>query len=539
MLRPWPPSNREGFNASIRSRELQVTHDETAFRPLSAKTGFLALTVLGASLIVTNRYFTEVDDEVAIIDAAAKPVLHTITSFLSGGGQHEHPPLSDLLLHEWLRITQGNIHLLRVPSIVFYLIGVWFMVQAAGLIADGRAKTYTLLLLLIWPYGFHFGRLAGWYAFSFMLVSFLTFTYLKYLERATFAKWITVVLCSLALIYTNYFAWALLACLSFDLLFESARDIRKWLMLLATAGFLVAVSTPILLPFIRELHYNAEPALSISAILTGVYNLYCLFISESVAPWFWVLGIAAGIAIACTVFLTFIYSKSLGRRILIYFFALLIVMTVLQIGNTKRMLMISPWLILPIGTVLSTANPSARRRLTVCLGLIGAIGWYGILARNVYAAPHWLEPWDQVARQAANLSSHKNIVVGNNPSFFFYLTYLLPETSPIKTGQFAGFLPDSISVPNIYAPEQWSDAGAPTGPSIVLFDGLSTGLPGPSSMMDAIRSSLNDRCLMVGEQRLVRDFGAEWKRRFRPDEGYGIWRIRITTYDCSVTPASR
>ena len=196
--------------------------------------------------------------------------------------------------------------------------------------------------------------------------------------------------------------------------------------------------------------------------------------------------------------------------------------------------MISPWLILPIGTVLSTAHPSARRWLTVCLGLIGAIGWYGILARNVYAAPHWIEPWDQVARQAANLSSHKTIVVGNNPSFFFYLTYLLPATSPIKTGQFAGFLPDSIRAPNIYAPEQWSDAGAPTGPSIALFDGFGIG-PGPS-MIDDIRTSLNDRCLMVGEQRLVRDFGAEWKRRFRPDEGYGTWRIRITTYDCSVKP---
>ena len=512
-----------------------MTHDETPFRPLSARTYFLALTVLGSSLIVTNRYFTEVDDEVAIIDAAAKPVLHTITSFLSGGGQHEHPPLSDLVLHEWLRITQGNIHLLRVPSIVFYLIGVWFMIQAAGRIADGRAKTYTLLLLLIWPYGFHFGRLAGWYAFSFMLVSFLTFAHFKYLECPTFWRWVPVVLCSLALIYTNYFGWALLACLSFDLLLESARDVRKWLMLLATGGFLLAASTPIFLPFIQEIQYRAKPALSISAILTGFYNLYCLFISESVAPWFWVLGIAAGIAIACAVFLTFIYSKPLARRILVYFFALLTVMTVLQIGNTKRMLMISPWLLLPIGTVLSTAHPSARRWLTACLGLIGAIGWYGILARNVYAAPHWLEPWDQVARQAANLSSHKTIVVGNNPSFFFYLTYLLPDTSPIKTGQFAGLIPDSIRVPNIYAPEQWSDAGAPTGPSIVLFDGLGIGWPGPS-MMDDIRSSLNDRCLMVGEQRLVRDFGAEWKRRFRPDEGYGTWRIRITTYDCSVKP---
>ena len=69
--------------------------------------------------------------------------------------------------------------------------------------------------------------------------------------------------------------------------------------------------------------------------------------------------------------------------------------------------------------------------------------------------------------------------------------------------------------------QQRSDGGAP---ATVLFDGLSFRLAGPS--MDDIRSALNTRCIMIGEQRLARNFGAEWKRRFRPDEGHRTWRIQ-------------
>ena len=78
------------------------------------------LVAFGAILMASNPWFTPVDDEIAIIDVAARPAFATMKLFLSGGGQHEHPPLSDLILHEWLWLTNGNIHLLRLPSVVFY-----------------------------------------------------------------------------------------------------------------------------------------------------------------------------------------------------------------------------------------------------------------------------------------------------------------------------------------------------------------------------------------------------------------------------------
>jgi Dolichyl-phosphate-mannose-protein mannosyltransferase len=490
----------------------------------------VARAVLGAIMMASNPWLTPVDDEIAIIDVAAKPAFATIKLFVSGGGQHEHPPLSDLILQGRLWLTNGNIHLIRLPSVIFYLLGAWFLVQAARRMGGDRARNYTLILLLLWPYGFHLGRLTGWYSFTFLLVSLLTFAYLKYLERPSPGTWMPVVLCALALVYTNYFGWAVLGLLGLELLLRFGRERRTWLLLLATGMFLIVASLPIMRPLMTELRTGAVNGRASSPLATGIYNLYCLFVSESVAPWIWVAGIAAGLAIAVVLLLVFVYAKPEARRFFLYFAALMTVMTFLPIVTTRRTLMISPWLILPVGTTLGTMTlPSARRLLAGSLVLVGAIGWYGIFSRKLYAAPQWVEPWDQVARQAAEVASNGGIVIGNNPSFFFYLTYFMAATSPAANGNFAGILPSSARAPNIYSPQEWMEAGTPTKPVVVVFDGLSFGVPGPS--MGEIRVALSARCKTVGEQDLVRDAGAKWKQEYQPTTGQRVWRIRVVTFE--------
>jgi Dolichyl-phosphate-mannose-protein mannosyltransferase len=492
----------------------------------------ILLIVYGAIMMVTNPWFTQVDDECAIIAVAARPVRETANTFLSGGEQHEHPPLSDLILHGWLRLTNGNIHLLRLPSVVFYILGAWFLLQAARRLAGDRARNCTLVLILLWPYGFHLARLAGWYSFTFLLVSLLTLAYLKYLEQPSLGSWMPVALCALALVYSNYFGWALIGLLGLDLLLRFWRNARTWILLFVTGIFLIVATVPIIPAFFTELHARSEPTHSGSAIAMGIYNLYCLIVSESVAPWIWVPAIAAGLAIACAMLLVLLCSQPPARRFFLYFAVLFAVMTFIQIGNTKRLLMISPWLILSVGVTLATATlPSVRRWLAASLALAGAIGWYGIFARNLYAAPRWVEPWNQVARQAAEVAGSGGIVIGNNPSFFFYLTYLMPSTNPATRGEFAGLQPSTLHAPNVYTPLQWVAAGSPTSQTVVLFDGLSYDEPGPP--MEEIRATLNTRCKAIGEQRLVPDNGAKWKQRYQPATGQRAWRIEISTYSCS------
>lgn len=57
----------------------------------------IVLLAFGAILMASNRWFTPVDDEVAIIDVAATPAVATMKLFLGGGRQHAHPPLYDLV----------------------------------------------------------------------------------------------------------------------------------------------------------------------------------------------------------------------------------------------------------------------------------------------------------------------------------------------------------------------------------------------------------------------------------------------------------
>lgn len=176
--------------------------------------------------------------------------------------------------------------------------------------------------------------------------------------------------------------------------------------------------------------------------------------------------------------------------------------------------------------------PVARRLLAGSLILVGAIGWYGLFSRTLYAAPHWIEPWDQVTREAAQIAGNGGIVIGNNPSFFFYRTYFTPSTNPMTNGYFAGFLPVSARASNIYTPQQWIDAGSPTSSTVAVFDGLSFGVPGPS--MVEIRRTLSDRCNVVGVRGLVRDAGAEWKQRYQATTGHRVWRISVVTYGCAA-----
>jgi hypothetical protein len=374
--------------------------------------------------------------------------------------------------------------------------------------------------------------LAGWYAFTFLLMTLLTLVYLRYVEHPSPRNWMPVVLCALALVYTNYYGWAVLGCLGLDLLLRFGRNSRTWLLLPATGVFLMVAAAPIMRALVMEVRGGTDQVPLVSAIATGVYNLYCLFVSESVAPWFWVPGIAAGVPIAVTLLLVLVCGEAPARRFLRYFAALLAAMTLLQIGSTKRRMMIAPWLILSNGTTLSTATlPSARRLLAGALLLAGAIGWSGIFSRNLYAAPHWIEPWDQVARQAAEVTGNGGTVIGNNPSFFFYRTYLLPSPNPMTNRDYAGLLPTSLHAPDIYTPQQWISAGAPVTQTVAVVDGLSFWVPGPA--MEKIRASLRSRCTQVSEEDLVRDSGAKWKQEYQPSSGQREWRIKVVTYGCA------
>lgn len=491
---------------------------------------FVILPLLGAALLLTNRWFTEVDDECAIIDRAAQPIIHTINLYLSGAGQHEHPPLYDLVLHVWLRLTGGEQHLLRLPAILFYLAGAWVLANLARRQVGRAAQGGVLLLVALWPYGFHFGRVATWYSFCFLLVALLTWNYFRYLESPRLANWFWLVLCSLLLVYSNYFGWVLLACVALDFIIQNKKMPPKtWVELAGTGALLLVLYIPIGWAFLREIHEGVKPGgRLVSLVFAGIYTLYSVFVSESVAPWFWLLGVPVAAAIVICLVMIFVAAPLQARRFLLYFAALTAVMALLGISNTKRMLFISPWLIFPAGIALAAdKNKLARRILLPALLFIAAIGWYGIFSRTWYAAPHWIEPWGTIAQDTAAITRGGGIVIGNNPSFFFYLTYDLARGSN-QSGGFDGLLPESTRRPNVYDAQQWIEAGHPAALRTILVKGL----PSDSAGMQEAERWLNDRCVLQNTRQMVHDPGAEWKQRYAPEAGQLPWRIQIVSYAC-------
>jgi dolichyl-phosphate-mannose-protein mannosyltransferase len=505
---------------------------------ISGRWMLAVLCALGASMLATNRWFAAVDDEVTIIDRAALPISTTIHFFLSGTGQHEHPPLYDILLHGWLRLTSGNIHLIRVPAIIFYLLGIWMLAKTALMLGGRKAEIAALALAILSPYGFHFGRAAAWYSFCFFLVALVTWLYFEYLEEASSKTWIWLLLASLALVYSNYFGWALLALLTFDFLVMNwKRGMRAFVPVLAIGGVLIVAFLPILLAFVNELHKGVRTdERPLTIVLTGVYVLYAMFVSESVAPWFWALGVPAGLAIATVLALTIFRAPGSGKRLLIYFFAALAAMSAIGVVSTKRALMIGPWLLLPIALAIAAMNArSLRRVLVLALVLIFALGWFGIFDRKIYAAPHWTEPWSDVAEEAAGVVRTGGIVIGNHQSFFFYLTYLLPPDEPQGATEFRGLLPDSVRRSGVYTPEEWMDdlqAGrAPRAREVMLVNGLQYGVP--ETPTDDARGWLDRNCALEGDKLMAHDIGAALKLRFGPSDNQVPWRVEVRRYDCA------
>jgi hypothetical protein len=494
------------------------------------------LVLLGVAQLATNRWLGAIDDECAIVDVAARPLAQTLHIFLSGTGQHEHPPLYDILLHVWLRITNGNAYLLRTPAILFYITGALILGKAAARLGPSHGELWVILLVVLWPLGFHYGRLAAWYSFGFCLVSFLTWSYLKYIEKPSFISWVWVLMGSIALLYSNYLGWAFLAFLVLDIVLRDRAVRGKQWMPILSAGLIALVTyVPLYRPLLHELQHgpHIERTFTVRAF-GGLYNLYCLFVSESVAPWVWVLGIPVGIAIAVCFAIGVVKSPSKARHFLLYFSALFGLMAFMGIETTKRSLLVAPWLILPVGVTLATIEPGwPRRSLVTSLFLIAAVGWYGTLARNLYAAPHWIEPWSDVAHGAANEVRNGGTVIADNAAFFFYLTYLLPPTDS-KTGQnFAGLLPDSVHRDGVFSPRQWTDAGHPTTTTTMLVKGMHFGTP--EAVAQEPQLWLDRHCSLQARQRLIRDFGSELKQRYWHVVAQPEWRIEIDTYSCKAS----
>jgi len=524
---PPPVPNRARAAAQVRLRE--------------ALGDTFLLLVLAAALLYTNPRFTFIDDETHILKLAAQPAGVFFSSLGALLRAHEHPPLYDLFLHGWLRLTGGAMAWLRLPSIVFFVAGLFCLSRAAQLLAGPQSARALLWLGLLWPYGFHFGRLAAWYSFVFLLISALTWAYLRHAaalhggqsRTVCRAAWTRVCLLGLALVYANYLGWALLFLLAVDDWLRHRAQPGTVKRLLVTAVIFIAAYAPLWPAFWHELSVGATLRQSWTYRLANTaYNVYVLFVSESVGPWFWWLGLPAALATAACLLLVFFGLRGPSRRFLLFAGILVAAMALAGILYPRRLFMVAPWVLLPVAASIGAVqNKYWRSGLALSLGVVAAVGWYGVSSQRYYAAPRFLEPWKTVAQDAAEAVRGGAIVLANNPSFFFYLTYALQVPESSRPWRFSGLLTESVQHPQVWEVGAWEAAGRPLRPRVLWVRGM----PGPEegTPMAAAGDWLDARCPGRSVSYLARDPSYLWKQRFAPEMNQLLWRVETRQYACA------
>jgi hypothetical protein len=495
----------------------------------------MPLMLLGIGLVASNANFTIAEDETSSLGVAAQPVRETLGMVWSGNGHIGHPPLYDILFHFWLRLTGGAFESLRVPSILFFLAGLFLLARAARSLGGPASAQAVVWFGALWPLGFHYGRLTASYAFSFFLVAGLTLAYLRYLEDQCSGRWAWLFLFAVAFLWTNYFGWAILGCLAMDqfLRRRAAEGSASPAILVRTGALLCVAFVPLFQAFrgalISGSNFHQRP---LAVLANAAFSVYSLFVSESVAPWYWFLSIPAILVILACAGLVATSTPRNARRFLLYCALLIAVMAVSGTLLTRRLLLISPWLLLPVGVAVGT-NKSFQIRigLPVALLMIGGIGWFGIYSRHYYSEPRFLEPWPQVAEDTARKIQSGATLIANNPSFFFYLTYILHAPDGATPWKFVGLLPDQVRHARVKSPEEWLAAGHPVGPRMIWVRGMSS--PQTDRAMDEAAHELGGACGTQTSRLMMRDPGYEWKQRLFPDMSALQWRVEVREYDCT------
>jgi Dolichyl-phosphate-mannose-protein mannosyltransferase len=510
------------------------------------------LIMLASALFYTNRWITLTDDEASFLSAATQN-LTSIFAAARSFASNAHPPLFELLLYLWLRITGGAFDALRGPAIICFVAGLWLLSRVARQLGGEESGNALVWLGALWPLGFHAGRLAQPSTFAFLLIAAVTWQYFRCIRSRILSHWIIFCILAVALLYTNDFGWALVILLGVDYwwwippteidrpkdLPESTRPAgrRKIEEILATAAVLAMGFAPRWPVFMRELHAHLTwPHFPRFLSLDAAYHFYLLFVGQSVAPWFWRFSVPAAIGILVLLVFVFAGTRGEGRRFLVFsilLFALLLLAGTLQ---AKWLLLVGGWLLLPAAMALGSIEKwQWRVPMALAMAAIAAIGWYGTLNRRYYADSQLLEPWASVADDAAQALRSGSGVIGNNEAFFFYLTYALKPAQPNTSWRFTGVLPKQIQYPSVWNAKQWVDGGHPEPSSVLWIRGSSPPdeLAGINDAGEWLSRECGDRITRY----LARDPAYNWKQRFVPHFSGPSWLIEIRQYFCGQNGA--
>lgn len=484
-------------------------------------------------MLVSNTRYSIIDDEALTTSIAEHPVISTIRSVLTASYPDEHPPFSDILLHGWLLLTHSSFFALRIFANLFYIASTVVLGLAARRISGSRAYWAVLLLAFLWPFAYHYGRIAGWYTVAIFLLSALTLAYTAILADRNGRQWFIFGTISVLLIWTNYFSVVLLLLFCADLLIFHRSIARRHISAIAFTTVAVILS---FLPLLNEVFslsaehvksYGASPLRN--ALALAGYPIYAIFASVAIAPWYLPLSIPVAIGSVALVISVFF---SPGRRWMIYFSIALVLLILTQLLTVKRITFLLPWFFLAIG--LAVAQPNRRNSLVAgsAAALIIGCGFAAIASGHHYATSNLLEPWQQVARIVADDARNGATVISVNPPFFFNLDDQLGVLSDLQVsdGPYVGA--------DVYRRRGYTilDAGFPLDQANTLRGKvvivLGSGTFDDVTALNLLNDALSARCRVLGRFNSTPDPALAWKQRYTRGVPILAYRVRVIWYDC-------
>lgn len=501
-----------------------------------SRLGTLAIVAVYAIVMVcTNTHFTILDDEGTIVAVAGHPILPTLKLFLSGSGQHEHPPFSDMLLHLWLLATNYSFFSLRIFANIFYIAAILFIACSAAKLAGTKAYWVTLVMGLAWPFAFQYGRITGWYCVAMFLVSLLTWIYLKLLKDGGYGPWACFALVSILLLWCNYFGVAILLLLLLDfILFHRALAIKNIKPLLLSAAVIAVSFMPLIVIVLKNVSQHAERIASAggwkSAIAVVGYPVFSIFGSVAVAPWFLPMSIPIFVA-TIVLFVSIWFSP--GRHWFVYYILSMILLFLSGHMDVKRALFLFPWLFLAIGLAACAKKSGYPKQASGAIAVLVVTGWIGILSGNHYATTNLYEPWSGVAQIVADDARRGATVISENQSFFFYLNYQLGLGADTQSAPLT-YLGQSLYQSHGYKivlPVNWQQLAESLRGKVVVVNG--SGSMDLVQWTNALDARLSQRCKVLGEYRAAPDPSLLLKKEFTRHIPTQTYRVNVTWFDCA------
>ncbi len=498
--------------------------------------GTLAIFVVYAVVMIcTNTHFTILDDEADSIAIAGRPVVPALLPFFTGVGFHElHPPAAEILWHFWLVATHYSFFLLRVLANILYIAALLLTAKSAEKIAGKSAYWATLLLGVLWPFAFQYGRIAGWYCLSIFLLSWVTWEYLSIIEEQGAQAWVLFGLASVLLVWSNYFGFAFLFLLLVDLLVFHREFARRHVRSLCVVMAVIALAfLPLLRIALQDVSTYVAPVASRTdwknEIAVAGYPSFAIFGSAAVAPWFLPLSLPIFLSIP-VLFVAMWHSR--GRRWLVYFVVSMGLLYVSGNLNIKRVPFMLPWLFLAMAAAVSTRNARFPRVAFCALAVIVVSGWVGIASGEHYAASNLYEPWGKVAEVVAHDARQGATVVSANPPFFLCLDYELGLQSDTENAD-SSYLPMDLYRSHGYdirQPDDWQTWAGTLHGEVVMVNG--SGVMEQVEEQSALNDALRLRCSKLGEYNAAPDPAAMWKARFVKGAPMLAYRANVIWYNC-------